>query len=312
MSNSTSHVWLHGRALAATTFLAALVAAASVAAQSDDFNDGNDQGWTRYDTIGSVAGPQGTFSFPGGNTYRIQAARSPNPAQLGPGRIGSLRATPTYTDFYLAVDLVDWDDTKDQAFGLLARIGNVGLGQTTGYAFTYQNQDGDFSISVINGEDADDLPGSSRDLVLDPSKDYRLVFVGRGDQFEGRVYELPNVTTPIAVTSGTDSTHASGICGLIVYDNASAANQIGADATFDNYVGLAEEPAVLSVSTSFGEVFVSWPRRFEGYTLQTSSDPRPTANWLDIDPFLIQMTDTDFIHSTTTEGNAAMFFRLKK
>src|SRR6266850_2666764 len=68
-------------------------------AQFDDFNDGNDTiplpPWIRYDPIGS-----GTWSFPGGNTYRIQSAPSSNPA-LGQGRAGRVRPV-NYSNFYVA------------------------------------------------------------------------------------------------------------------------------------------------------------------------------------------------------------------
>src|SRR5262249_36264177 len=55
----------------------------------DDFNDGNDDGWTRYSPLAPFGAP-GTFSFPSGG-YRIQAAPSPDLAALGPGRAGSAR-----------------------------------------------------------------------------------------------------------------------------------------------------------------------------------------------------------------------------
>src|SRR5262245_8309341 len=84
---------------------------------SDDFNDGNDTSpaWIRYDPIGShpQLPDQAVWTFPNGG-YRIQTPPSPLPAQVGPGRAGSLRPE-VYTDFYIAVDIVNWDDTKDQA-----------------------------------------------------------------------------------------------------------------------------------------------------------------------------------------------------
>ena len=46
-------------------------------AQADDFNDGNDTGWVRYDPLGTVGlGPMATYSFPNGG-YRIQPRRHP-------------------------------------------------------------------------------------------------------------------------------------------------------------------------------------------------------------------------------------------
>ena len=95
-------------------------------AESDDFNGTNDLAWTHYNPLGGF-GVAGVFSFPQGG-YRIQTVSpSPAPAALGNGRTGSLRAT-SYTNFYLSVDLVDWDDSLPQAACLLARIGTPGLG----------------------------------------------------------------------------------------------------------------------------------------------------------------------------------------
>src|SRR5437899_12480833 len=73
-----------------------------LSAQSDDFNDGNDNGWTRYDPLGDLgAGPQATFSFPNG-AYRIQATKNPLfPSAVGVARAGSLREDVTYTNFYV-------------------------------------------------------------------------------------------------------------------------------------------------------------------------------------------------------------------
>ena len=57
-----------------------------------------------------IIGVTDLFSFPNGG-YRIQTiAPSQSPDALGNGRTGSLRPT-SYSDFYLAVDLVDWHDS---------------------------------------------------------------------------------------------------------------------------------------------------------------------------------------------------------
>src|SRR5688572_30600580 len=104
-------------------FLLLAILPSYVNAQSDDFDDGNDAGWTRYDPIGSH--PQlpdiATFSFPNGNSYRIQTAPSPAPTQVGPGRAGSLRLDVNYTDFFICVDILHWNTNVNQAFGILDR-----------------------------------------------------------------------------------------------------------------------------------------------------------------------------------------------
>src|SRR5882762_5996171 len=72
-------------------------------AGSDDFNDGLDDGWTRYDPLGT-----GIWVLNDG-TYQLQSAVSPAPNQLGPARVGSLRDSESYSQFYVAVDVVAWD-----------------------------------------------------------------------------------------------------------------------------------------------------------------------------------------------------------
>src|SRR5688572_26097651 len=91
----------------------------------DDFNDGNDNGWTRISPLGGF-GAAGTYSFPGGNSYQIFAPVSPQFNPLGPGRAASFRMDLTYTNFYQTVDLVNWDTTKNSmVMGMLARAKDV-------------------------------------------------------------------------------------------------------------------------------------------------------------------------------------------
>jgi len=227
-------------------FLPAVVAAAVflalaplARAQTDDFNDGNDTGWTRYSPLAPVA--PGQFSFPDGG-YRIVAPGSPDPANFGPGRAGSFRNDASYSRFYAAVDIIDWDDTLDQSFGLLARIDPasvVGPGMLDGYAFTYSNRGPSIDISKVTNEEPDEVAAMA--LTLAPGGDYRLVFEGNGDELRGAVYALTDLATPLGQISGIDNAYGSGIGGLVVFDNGSGTT--GANATFDNYsAGVVPEP----------------------------------------------------------------------
>src|SRR5438876_7261582 len=235
-----------------TSFLISLLTAmafsCSVEAQSDNFDDGNDTAnpaWTHHDPIGdSIGGTYGSWTFPGGNTYRLQA--SADLVGAGPGRIAST-LTNVYSDFYTTVDVVDWDDTLDQGFGILARLENVGPGTTTGYVFTYQELDHSVSISKITNEAANDLPGTSTSITLFRTNAYRFVFTGQGTNFEGRVYQLPDTDNAIVTVSGSDDTYTSGIGGLLVYDNSSGGSAT-ADATYDNYFAAETEPPPFIVS----------------------------------------------------------------
>ena len=212
-----------------------------LAAVADDFNDDNDAGWTHFDPLAPFREPPAPATYEVVNDqYRIATEPSPDPANLGPARAGSLRNDATYTDFVASIDLIDWDTGLNQAFGILARVTNPGLGTTDGYALSYAT-DGDIDITLLSNELTDDLD-QAVDISLDPSKDYRLVFEGRGPNLTGKIFDLENLTTPLAVTHASDRTYASGITGIFVYDNTQFANG-SADATFDNFSANDAGPA---------------------------------------------------------------------
>jgi hypothetical protein len=291
--------------------VASTVGSETVRAQTDNFDDHNDNGWTRYSPLAPFGVP-GVFSFPNGG-YRIQTT-VPTGSKDNPGRAGTLRADVTYSDFYVAVDLVDWKDDTRQAFGLLARVGTPGLGTTTGYAFTYERgsgvseTSGDLDISRLDGEAPAGLQTGPSGIHLDPNKDYRFVFIGQGPTLEGRIYELPNVTTPLITISGSDSTYESGFCGMVIYDN-SGGNGV-TDATFDNYLADKEEPPLLStlLDPSFQEIEVSWPVKMATYILE-STPVLPATTWTE-ESNVVQLGDRNFHRTDASRGNK--FFRLRK
>ncbi len=284
ITNSTnSRTRANRRVLAKLTVLAVLGAALAgwAATFSDSFNDGNDAAWQHYDPIGTALG--GTYAhwtFPGSNTYRIQADPSPDPVNAGPGRAGSIAPT-NLANFYVAVDVVNWDATAHQFFGILTRVGTPGPGTTSGYLFGWDSGDpttqtqGDMDFVRLDSESPTDLDGhtyfGSDSVHLLTNHTYRFVFMGVGDTFRGQVYDLTNTTIPIVDYGATDplydptaSDHVSGMTGLIVANNASPAAGL-ADATFDNFLATdgqllsANFPLLSITMTSPGNVSVSWP-----------------------------------------------------
>ncbi len=260
---------------------------------SDNFDDGNDTApiaWQRYDPISEATGGAvalATWSFPGGNSYRLQSQASPDPGTFGQARMGSL-APNSFTNFYVGVDVVNWDATVHQLFGVLARVGNVGPGTTSGYLFNWDSGDpanptgGDMDIVRIDNEAPTDLDGHTyfgNDSVhLQTGHAYRFVFMGVGGTFRGQVYDLANPTVPVVDYGTTDpgydptgSDHVSGMTGLIIANNSSAGDG-PADATFDNF--LATDGAMLEANfplltlsrASSGGVIVSWPGVGNGAT----------------------------------------------
>ncbi len=226
-----------------------LLAAGSALAQSDNFDDGNDDGWTRYDPLGVLgAGPRAAFSFPSG-AYQVSALTSPSVAQAGPARAGAFRTDVNYTDFYISVDIVSWDFSIDMALGLFARTREIGLGATDGYVFNYNPRQsfvegsyvGQLQINRVNNEDPEETL-ATLDITLDPTQnDYRFVFIGVGSSLTGRVYTLDNANTPVAQITTTDGTWTEGYPGFFVYDRSEEPSGT-AVGTFDNFVAAATEP----------------------------------------------------------------------
>ncbi|MEE2623436.1 MAG: hypothetical protein VYA46_04355, partial [Verrucomicrobiota bacterium] len=219
--------------LCAALVLGALPLAAQVI--EDDFNDGDDAGWSRYLPLQDL-GAAATFSFPNGNSYRIQSAASPLPEQLGAGRAGSYQEGTVYEAFRVEVDLVNWDPALSQDIGVLGSLRSVDLGTTNGYAFTYDTGGEGAYLSVITGEQPTTL--SSSPVTLVPGQSYRFVLQGFFDveNFEGQlcgeIFEMNDLENPLVRVPGFDLSYPSGTCGLV---NISSTDSGVTDATFDNY-----------------------------------------------------------------------------
>jgi len=234
----------------------------------DDFNDGNDQGWTRYNPLAPF-GAGGSYTVSGG-TYRIQAPPPPNPTVVGPGRAGSLRLDTNFADFFVSVDVVDWADTADQAFGTIARVRETGIGTTDGYGFLYVPVDRNFEMDRFDNEDNTAIAPIT-DLALDPQRDYRITFSGRGEVFTGEVFDLADLSTPLITVTGFDFTYADGVTGLLVADASSGG--VFSDATFDNFHSTIPEPRSLALLAATLLAIASSRRvRFEGSALDASRD----------------------------------------
>jgi hypothetical protein len=234
--------WTRAVRAAAVAALVCLSPAAPAQVFTDNFNSGTDTGWTHYQPLSTLGAP-GTWSFPNGNSYRIQAAHTPALGTVGPGRAASYRADFTYTNFFVAADVVNWDNAVPQSFGLAARLSNIGLGTTTGYLFLYDTAGGTtaFDIYRVTGESPTSIGNGN--LTLTPGQTYRFTFEGNAaGNFFGRVYQGSNPTPLLEVTNSTpDTTYASGFSGLLVAEDTSGAIN-GADATWDNYLSAPVAP----------------------------------------------------------------------
>jgi hypothetical protein len=223
---------------------------------SDNFNDGNDAGWARYETLAPF-GAGGTYSFPNG-AYEIQAPASPAPDTLGPNRVGSFVDGVTVDSFTASVDVLNWNKNEESAIGIGARGSNVGLGTTDGYV-GHVNVGGTGTearafIDRVDGEQTN-LSALSTAAGTFPMPDpsdggLHLVFTGEGSLLTLSVYDITNLTTPLITVSGTDSTYTSGEVGLLttglVSVSTGALINSPLDATYDNF-SVVPEPTALGV-----------------------------------------------------------------
>ena len=202
----------------------------------DDFNDGNDLGWTHISPLAPFGAPP-AFTFVLGG-YRISNPPTPNLLMAGPARAGSLRLDATYTDFLETLDVVDWSTTSGNTMGLLARVSTPGTGTTNGYAATF-DANGAFNVFRVTGEAPTSI-ASATALPINIANDYRIVFSGTGTSFIAQLFDLANLATPISTIGGTDATYASGNPGVFIYDGGTGTN--APTATFDNFYSAVPEP----------------------------------------------------------------------
>lgn len=213
--------------------------------QTDNFDDGDDVGWSRYDRTGTA-----TFSFPQGG-YRVEGVFA------GTAPLVFSTRSQDYTNFFAAVDLVAWDDNTvtnaRSAIGLAFRAADIGPGTTrslVAYWTPAINGGGNrlFSIYYI----WNDLPltaVAATIVTLEPTRTYRMVVTGVGDFIEAKLYDLNDLTQPVAQIGehlsglGLESfgLPESGKCGLFLFSR----NNTTVTATYDNYVAAELDPATV-------------------------------------------------------------------
>lgn len=219
---------------ALSLFVFLIVPIGSSRGQTDDFDDGDDVGWMRQDSIGMIlSSPFASFTFPAGGC-RITAGASPAPALIGPSRAASFRQDVVYDGrLFLSVDLRISDPFIQQSAGFLALVQpNPMPGAVSGYSLSFQPLTGDIVLNRIDNElptrlgyaDIEGLAGDS----------LRLVLVTENGAFEAAVYNLADLVNPIARLSANDPTFSAGTAGLFVFSDTDDASG-PVDVIFDNY-----------------------------------------------------------------------------
>ena len=138
----------------------------------------------------------------------------------------------------------------NQAFGLIFRAGNIGLGTTTGYVLNYDPQQnaggrGQIQFNAVTNEVPVDPTLATANLTLQPGRLYRLVLTAVGSDFSAQVYDFNDLTYPLVSFRGNDPAYLSGTNGLFNFYRGSLItdpNAGRADSTFDNYSASAVAP----------------------------------------------------------------------
>ncbi|MCL4786268.1 MAG: hypothetical protein KJ070_05655 [Verrucomicrobia bacterium] len=280
----------------------------------ENFNDGNDTAnpvWDRYDPLGGppLSFPPASFSFPNGG-YRIAVPAPPIP-DYGAARAGSFLRGAEYTDFYTYVDVIDFDDTVRQVFGVAARINTPGLGSTGGYLFSWEpgggtlpGTGGDLDITtLVNEAPVGQIELTNSNLHLERGKSYRFVFMGKGFDFEGQVYEHPDLSNPLIRLPANDpaESYPSGRVGLVVASQSSPT--VAPDVTFDNFFVTTAEPRI-DFTQSGSNLILSWPQI--PFRLESNPSLNP-ATWTQVTSGITQAGDRS-VYTVPTAGS--QYFRL--
>ena len=237
--------------------------AATHAATFDDFNDGNDDGWTRYDPI------PGTFSFPresGSVAYKMESRWG---SLFNPGRIGSVNMKePTHAKFHVEADLLNWTYNWGEDIGLLARLQEPvpSFFLPQGYALLLRNdRDGNpqsRKLMIVKSLGGVRFPiFLAKGLFLvpapDPSGDYRLKFWSSNgflwgqiiDKKTGAAIRLWNGSAySDRISAPEDGDFRSGRSGLIAYVHIVGYRAEGVSPVFDNFYSGSDAPPATKVA----------------------------------------------------------------
>ena len=226
-----------------------------------DFNNQSDAGLTRINPLAGVAGqPGGSFTFPllapGNYGYELASPGVPSALVpvIGQARLYSFDTAVSLTNFSTSADIVGWNDTLGQAFGVGGRTSNLGLGTSDGYVALYLTKAGRWEHGppghrTGHQRNCDRHLGRRRDARPDsvvPDAFHR----GGGEPVGEPVRpERPGVA--LATVTATDTTYTSGFSGVIASANTAAPTS-AVDVTFDNLLiaSSVPEPSSLVLGTT--------------------------------------------------------------
>jgi hypothetical protein len=207
-----------------------------------------------------------TTTFPAsgqGKALRLQANPVPNTAPA----VGMWYRTNEYTEFFVAVDLVDWPGTdKNQAMVVFGHLTDANTGTippnlnpatAQGVICNYDasqygenptdRRQGQFQINVVNAGFATRTLAVA-EVTFEPGRSYRITFSGRAGRYVAKAYDHHDLTRPLVVLEAEDYSFSSGACGFLGFSRQGTVGTV--DATWDNFYcgpsdpNTAPEPAL--------------------------------------------------------------------
>jgi hypothetical protein len=199
-----------------------------------------------------------TTTFPTVDTGKgLRIVANPVPEQAP--AVGMWYRTQEYTDFYVAVDIVDWPGTdKNQAMVLFARLTDAATGTVTpnlnpaagqGVIANYDasqygenpgdRRQGQLQINVVQAGFATTTLAVA-EITFVPGRAYRLVFKGVGSRLTTQAYDLHDLIQPLVTLEAEDNTFTSGACGILGFSRQGQTGTV--DVTLDNYYAGPTDP----------------------------------------------------------------------
>jgi hypothetical protein len=222
--------------------LVAAFTAAAPAALIDDFNDGDDAGWTHIDLLNQFGlGP--TIYDASGGTYAISSSNPlpQTPSLVGTGSFWTDSANdPFYSDGYMRMRFSS-DNLITNPFGAM-RMNPVAGDYYTFFAIP--EGDGTIGISKVTGfTESSDL--ASMDFAITPGNWYWMEAGTVGDQLSLKVWAVgePEPGVPQVTAVDTDITAGALAVGLYKFGNETGT----ISAAFDD-ISFVPEPASLGMA----------------------------------------------------------------
>ncbi len=255
-------------------------------------------GWQYVPASGGI-----TVSFPAQGSGKATRFQTPN------GSLVSIFRTNIYTDFYIAADVVNWNNITDQAIILEARATNqAGVAATKDYTMNFDVvQDGDGpgdrkggQLQIIRVDSVSPLVLGGiavSEVSLVPGNGYRFIFKGVGTELTGQVYDLNDLTRPMITVHGSDSTYADGVSGIGVFDRDTAGAATGTDVTYDNYYAGPTDPNT-AIAPAIKHSIVGTPQVITRTPTNRFTNFHPPASGIN---FSVATFTTNIINTSATK-----------